>query len=150
FFERVTGAYYLDFQVKREEAAGYDLSVNDVNDIIESAIGGKNITTTIEGRERYPVNVRYARELRDTLPKLSRILVPTPTGAQVPITQLADITLRTGPPMINNEEGFKAGRLYVDVAGRDQGGYREEAKKGVAEKGKLPGGDKLGWGGGDG
>jgi len=85
FFERVTGGYYLDFQVKREEAARYDLSVNDVNDIIESAIGGKNITTTIEGRERYPVNVRYARELRDTLPKLSRILVPTPTGAQVPI-----------------------------------------------------------------
>jgi Cu(I)/Ag(I) efflux system membrane protein CusA/SilA len=147
FFERVTGGYYLDFQVKREEAARYDLSVNDVNDIIESAIGGKNITTTIEGRERYPINVRYARELRDTLPKLSRILVPTPTGAQVPITQLADITLRTGPPMINNEEGFKAGRLYVDVAGRDLGGYVEEAKKVVAEKVKLPPGYNLAWSG---
>ncbi len=147
FFERVTGGYYLDFQVKREEAARYNLSVNDVNDIIESAIGGKNITTTIEGRERYPVNVRYARELRDTLPKLSRILVPTPTGAQVPITQLADITLRTGPPMINNEEGFKAGRLYVDVAGRDMGGYVEEAKKVVAEKVKLPAGYNLAWSG---
>ncbi len=147
FFERVTGGYYLDFQVKREEAARYDLSVNDVNDIIESAIGGKNITTTIEGRERYPVNVRYARELRDTLPKLSRILVPTPSGAQIPITQLADITLRTGPPMINNEEGFKAGRLYVDVAGRDMGGYVEEAKRVVAEKVKLPAGYNLAWSG---
>ncbi len=147
FFERVTGGYYLDFQVKREEAARYELSVNDVNDIIESAIGGKNITTTIEGRERYPVNVRYARELRDTLPKLSRILVPTPAGAQVPITQLADITLRTGPPMINNEEGFKAGRLYIDVAGRDMGGYVEEAKKVVAEKVKLPAGYNLAWSG---
>ena len=147
FFERVTGGYYLDFQVKREEAARYELSVNDVNNIIESAIGGKNITTTVEGRERYPVNVRYARELRDTLPKLSRILVPTPTGAQIPITQLADIRLQTGPPMINNEEGFKAGRLYLDVTGRDMGGYVEEAKKLVAERVKLPAGYNLVWSG---
>lgn len=147
FFERVTGGYYLDFQVKREEAARYELSVGQVHDIIESAIGGKNITTTVEGRERYPVNVRYARDLRDNLTKLSRVLVPTPNGAQVPLTQLADITLRTGPPMINNEEGFKAGRLYVDVAGRDLGRYVEDAKRVVAEKVKLPPGYSLVWSG---
>ncbi|MBI3950363.1 MAG: efflux RND transporter permease subunit [Acidobacteria bacterium] len=147
FFERVTGGYYLDFQVKREEAARFELSVGDVNDIIESAIGGKNITTTIEGRERYPVNVRYARELRDNLTKLNRVLVPTPTGAQVPLTQLAEITLRMGPPMIKNEEGFLSGYLYVDVAGRDLGRYVEDAKRVVAEKIQLPPGYSLIWSG---
>lgn len=147
FFERVTGGYYLDFQVRREEAARYGLSVGDVNDIIESAIGGKEITTTIEGRERYPVNVRYAREFRDSLTKLSRVLVPTPIGAQVPLRELADITLRTGPPMIKNEEGFLAGFLYVDVAGRDLGGYVEEAKRAVAEKVRLPAGYHVVWSG---
>jgi copper/silver efflux system protein len=147
FFERVTGGYYLDFQVKREEAARYELSVGDVNDIIESAIGGKNISTTIEGRERYPINVRYARDLRSNLTTLSRVLVPTPTGAQVPLAQLADIRLRTGPPMIKNEEGFLAGFLYVDVAGRDMGRYVEEAKRTVADKVQLPPGYQLVWSG---
>ncbi|KAF0248163.1 MAG: Cu(I)/Ag(I) efflux system membrane protein CusA, partial [bacterium] len=147
FFERVTGGYYIDFQVKREEAARYELSVGEVNDIIESAIGGNTVTTTIEGRERYPVNVRYARELRDNLSKLSRVLVPTPSGAQVPLIQLADIRLQTGPPMIKNEQGFLAGSLYVDVAGRDMGNYVDEAKRIVAEKVKLPAGYNLIWSG---
>lgn len=147
FFERVTGGYYIDFQVKREEAARYELSVGEVNDIIESAIGGNTVTTTIEGRERYPVNVRYARELRDNLTKLSRVLVPTPSGAQVPLIQLADIRLQTGPPMIKNEQGFLAGFLYVDVAGRDMGNYVDEAKRVVAEKVKLPAGYNLIWSG---
>ena len=147
FFERVTGGYYLDFTVNRKEAARYGLSVGDVNDIVESAIGGKNVTTTVEGRERYPVNVRYARELRDDLPKLRRVLVPTPSGAQVPIEQLATIELRTGPPMINNEEGFKAGRLYVDVAGRDLGSYVEDARKAVAGRVEVPAGYQLLWSG---
>ncbi|MBI4483385.1 MAG: efflux RND transporter permease subunit [Acidobacteria bacterium] len=147
FFERVTGGYYLDFEVDRREAARYGLSVGEVNDIIETAIGGKNITTTIEGRERYPVNVRYARGLRENLSQLNRVLVPTPQGAQVPLTQLAHLTMRTGPPMIKNEEGFLAGFLYVDVAGRDMGGYVEEAKKVVAEKVPLPPGYQLQWSG---
>jgi len=146
FFERVTGGYYLDFEVNRKEAARYGLSVGDVNDIIESAVGGNNITTTVEGRERYPVNVRYARELRDDLPKLRRVLVPTPSGAQVPLEQLATLELRTGPPMINNEEGFKAGRLYVDVAGRDLGSYVEDAKKAAASV-EIPAGYQLVWSG---
>jgi Cu(I)/Ag(I) efflux system membrane protein CusA/SilA len=146
FFERVTGGYYLDFRVNRSEAARYGLSSGDVNDIVESAIGGNNITTTIEGRERYPVNVRYARGLRDELPKLRRVLVPTPSGAQVPLEELAQIELKTGPSMIKNEEGFKAGFVYVDVAGRDLGSYVEDAKAAVA-KIPLPPGYRLAWSG---
>ena len=147
FFERVTGGYYLDFEVNREEAARYELSVNEVNDLIESAIGGMSIATTIEGRERYPINVRYARDLRDNLSSLKRVLVPTAAGAQVPISQLASIRLRTGPPMIKNEEGFMAGFVYVDVAGRDMGRYVEEAKRVVAEKVQLPAGYQVIWSG---
>src|SRR5437867_4168310 len=146
-FERVTGGYYLDFVVNREEAARYGLTPGDVNDIVESAIGGNNITTTVEGRERYPVNVRYAREFRDDLPKLRRVLVPTPSGAQVPLGQLATIELRTGPPMIKNEEGFKAGFLYVDVTGRDLGSYVEASKKSVAAQVRVPPGYQLAWSG---
>ncbi|PYS94342.1 MAG: CusA/CzcA family heavy metal efflux RND transporter, partial [Acidobacteria bacterium] len=147
FFERVTGGYYLDFEVNREEAARYGLSPGDVNDIVESAIGGNNITTTVEGRERYPVNVRYAREFRDEIPKLRRVLVPTPSGAQVPLGQLATIELRTGPPMIKNEEGFKAGYLYVDVTGRDLGSYVDGARKAVAAQVRVPPGYQLAWSG---
>jgi copper/silver efflux system protein len=146
FFERVTGGYYLDFEVRREEAARYGLSAGDVNDIVESAIGGANITTTIEGRERYPVNVRYARELRDELPQLRRVLVPTPTGLQVPLEQLASIEMRTGPSMIKNEEGFKAGFLYVDVVGRDLGSYVEDAKEAVSHV-SVPAGHQIAWSG---
>ena len=147
FFERVTGGYYLDFVVNREEAARYGLTPGDVNDIVESAIGGMSITTTVEGRERYPVNVRYARELRSDLGQLRRVLVPTPNGAQVPLGQLATISLETGPPMIKNEEGFKAGFLYVDVTGRDLGSYVEDAKKAVEREVKLPAGYQLSWSG---
>src|SRR5438309_2213508 len=147
FFERVTGGYYLDFQVRREEAARYGLSVGEVQDVIESAIGGATVTTTVEGRERYPVNVRYSRDFRADIPNLNRVLISTADGAQVPITQLADITLRTGPSMIKNEEGFPAGFVYVDVTGRDMGRYVEEAKHVVAEKVQLPAGYHLVWSG---
>jgi Cu(I)/Ag(I) efflux system membrane protein CusA/SilA len=147
YFERVQGGYYIDFTVNREEAARYELSVNQVQDLIESAIGGKNITTTVEGRERYPVNVRYARDLRNNLAELKRVLVPTPSGAQVPLAQLAEITVRTGPPMIKNEAGFLAGFVYVDVTGQELGRYVDEAKRMVAEKVKLPPGYQLIWSG---
>ena len=147
FFERVTGGYYLDFVVNREEAARYGLTPGNVNDIVESAIGGMSITTTVEGRERYPVNVRYARGLRDDLGQLRRVLVPTPSGAQVPLGQLATISLETGPPMIKNEEGFKAGFLYVDVTGRDLGSYVEDARKAVEDQVQLPAGYQLAWSG---
>ncbi|MCI0415030.1 efflux RND transporter permease subunit [bacterium] len=147
FFERVTGGYYLDFEVNREEAARYGLAVDDINDVIESAIGGMSISTTIEGRERYPINVRYARSMRDDLNALGGVLVSTPSGAQVPISQLASMRLSTGPAMIKNEEGFLAGFIFVDVTGRDLGGYVKEAKKTVAEQVKLPAGYSILWSG---
>ncbi len=147
FFERVTGGYYLDVEVRREDAARYELTVGEVQDVVESAIGGMAVTTTVEGRERYPVSVRYARDYRDSLNRLSRVLVPTMHGAQIPLTQLADIRLRSGPPMIKNEEGFLAGFLYVDVTGRDMGRYVEDAKRMVAEKVKLPPGYQVAWSG---
>jgi copper/silver efflux system protein len=147
FFERVTGGYYIDFQIKREEAARYGLSVAQVNQIIQSAVGGETVTTTVEGRERYPVNVRYARGLRDNLSKLNRVMIPTADGAQIPISQLADLTVRSGAPMIKNEEGFLAGFVYVDTAGVDLGSYVSSAQRVVAQNVQLPPGYQLIWSG---
>ncbi len=147
FAERITGGYYLDFKVNREEAARYGLTAGDVEDIIESAIGGKNISQTIEGRERYPINVRYFRQFRDDLEALGRVLVPAPTGAQVPISLLADMRFLTGPPMIRDEDGQLVGYVFVDVAHKDYEGYVEQAQKTVSEKVKLPPGYRLEWAG---
>jgi Cu(I)/Ag(I) efflux system membrane protein CusA/SilA len=147
FAERVTGGYFVDIEPKRDQLARYGLTVGKLQDVIMSAIGGENITTTIEGRERYPVNVRYPRELREDLGRLGRVLVPTGTGAQVPIAQLADVKLVSGPAMLRDENGFLAGYVYVDIAGRDVGSYVEEAKKVVAEKVPLKQGYILQWSG---
>jgi Cu(I)/Ag(I) efflux system membrane protein CusA/SilA len=146
YFERVTGGYYIDYQVKRAEAARYNLNVTQVNQIIEAAVGGENVTTTVEGRERYPVNVRYARGFRDDLSKLSRVMVPTTDGAQVPISELADLTVRSGAPMIKNEEGFLAGFVYVDTT-KDLGTYVTAAQRAVAQQVHLPPGYQLIWSG---
>ena len=145
--ERVVGGYFMDFTVNREAAARYGLTVGDVEDVIESAIGGKNITTTIEGRERYPVNVRYKREFRAEPEQLRRVLVATPTGVQVPLAQLADLKLTRGPPVIKSEAAEPVGYVYVDVAGRDLGGYVNEARKVVEEKVTIPNGYHLVWSG---
>lgn len=147
YAERVTGGYFIDFDIKRDQIAHYGLSVKDVEEIIVSAIGGEPVTTTIEGRERYTVNVRYAREFRDDVAKLRRVLVPTMSGAQVPIEQLADIKLATGPAMIRDENGMLAGYVYVDIAGRDVGGFVAQAKKVVEQELKLPTGYSLIWSG---
>ena len=147
FAERTAGGYFLDFDLKREELARYGLSVEDAQMVILSAIGGENVSTTIEGRERYPVNVRYPRELRDDVEKLKRVLVPTPSGQHIPLAQIADIVLRTGPAMIRNENGLLAGYVYVDMADRDIGTYVEEAKKIVAKELKMPQGYALIWSG---
>jgi Cu(I)/Ag(I) efflux system membrane protein CusA/SilA len=147
YYDRILGGYYLDFHIKRDEAARYGLIVGDVEDIIETAIGGKDITQTVEGRERYPINVRYARELRDDVEMLKRVLVPTPSGMQIPIVQLADLRFSQGPPMIRNELGQLVGLVFVDVVGRDLGGYVEEAKRMVAERVRLPPGYTLLWAG---
>jgi Cu(I)/Ag(I) efflux system membrane protein CusA/SilA len=147
YSERVAGGYFLDFDIKRQELARYGLSVADAQMIITAAIGGENVTTTVEGRERYPVNVRYSREFRDDIEKLKRVLVPTPSGQHIPITELADIHVVSGPAMIRNENGLLAGYVYVDMSGRDIGGYVDQAKRIVAKELKLPTGYTLLWSG---
>ncbi|MBX3026770.1 efflux RND transporter permease subunit [bacterium] len=145
--ERTAGGYYLDFDLDRAALARYGLSVDDAQSVILSAIGGETVTTAIEGRERYPVNVRYARDFRDDLPALRRVLVPTAGGAQIPLAQIADIRKREGPAMIRNENGQLAGYVYVDMSGRDIGGYVDEAKQVVGERLTLPTGYSLIWSG---
>src|SRR5205809_603295 len=147
FAERTVGGYFLDFTVDREAAARYGLKVGDVNDIIESAIGGKNITTTVEGRERYPVNTRYARDFREDLDALKRVLVPTPTGAQVPISMLADIQYKTGPPSIRSENGKLVGFVFVDVTTSDIAGYVRKASQLVGQHIQYPPGYYIEWAG---
>ncbi len=147
FAERTTGGYFLDFTVNREEAARYGLTVGDVNDVIETAIGGKTITTTVEGRERYPVNARYARDFRQDLDSLKRVLVPTPTGAQVPISLLAQIEYKTGPPSIRNENGKLVGFVFVDPGTSDIDGYVRAAAERIRERVKFPAGYYSEWAG---
>lgn len=147
FAERVTGGYYVDFTVKREEIARYGLTIQDVEMVIESAIGGANVTTTVEGRERYPVNIRYQRAYRADVNALRRTLISTPSGSQIPIEQVADISLTTGPTVIRTEQAQLLGYVYVDVADRDIGGYVEDAKAVVGELVSLPEGYYLEWSG---
>jgi len=147
FAERVTGGYFVDIEPRHDQLARYGLTIEKLQDVVMTAIGGENITTTIEGRDRYAVNLRYPRELREDLGRLGRVLVPTGMGAQVPIAQLADIKMVQGPAMLRDENGFLAGYVYVDIAGRDVGGYVEEAKKVVASKIALKPGYVLQWSG---
>jgi Cu(I)/Ag(I) efflux system membrane protein CusA/SilA len=147
YAERVTSGYYLDFELKRDEIARYGLAIDEIQMLIESVIGGESITTTVEGRERYPVSVRYARELREDPDRLKRILIPGMNGAQVPLGQLAELRLTSGPSMIRDEDAQLSGYVYVDMAGRDIGGYVAEAKKKVAEQVQLPTGYTLSWSG---
>jgi Cu(I)/Ag(I) efflux system membrane protein CusA/SilA len=142
-----TGGYFLDFTVDREAAARYGLRVQDVNDIIESAIGGKTIAMTVEGRERYPINVRYARDFRDDLDSLKRVLVPTPTGAQVPISMLAEISNKTGPPSIRNENAQLVGFVFVDITTADIGGYVKVASERIGKRVRFPPGYYIQWAG---
>ena len=147
YAERVTGGNFLDYNIKRDEIARYGLTVGDVQDIIMSAVGGMNVTQTVEGLERYPVNLRYGSELRDSPEKLRRILVPTPTGVHVPIAQLADITIVKGPPVIKSENARNNAWVYIDLKGIDVGTYVKNAQVVVKEKIKLPPGYSLVWSG---
>jgi copper/silver efflux system protein len=147
FAERTVGGYFLDLNVNREAAARYGLKVGDVNDIIESAIAGKNITTTVEGRERYPVNARYARDFREDLDALKRVLVPTPTGAQVPISILADINYKTGPPSVRSENGKLVGFVFVDITTSDIEGYVRAAARHLSQRIQYPAGCYIQWAG---
>jgi Cu(I)/Ag(I) efflux system membrane protein CusA/SilA len=173
FAERTTGGYFLDFTVNREAAARYGLTVGDVNDVIETAIGGKTITTTVEGRERYPVNVRYARDFREDLDALKRVLVPAPMAreseeasqrmsaggantstlsrsaapAQIPISMLADISYKTGPPSIRNENGQLVGFVFVDITSEDVEGYVKAAAERIHQTVRFPAGYYMQWAG---
>lgn len=147
YAERTGGGYFLDFDLKRDRLARYGLSVREANMTIGAAIGGENVTTTIEGRKRYSVNVRYPRELRDNVDKLKHVLIATPSGAQVPLQDIADIVIRTGPSMLRNENGLLAGYVYVDVESKDIGRYVEHAKQAVEAQVKLPQGYSLLWSG---
>ncbi|HUU51892.1 MAG TPA: efflux RND transporter permease subunit [Candidatus Heimdallarchaeota archaeon] len=145
--ERVTGGNYVDFVINREAAARYGLTVGDVQDIVMSAIGGMNVTTTVEGLERYPVNVRYSRELRDNLPALRQVLIPTPTGAEVPLGQVADIQVKKGPAGIKSENARRTAWLYVDLRDIDVGSYVKMAKKVVDTTVEFPPGYSIVWSG---
>jgi Cu(I)/Ag(I) efflux system membrane protein CusA/SilA len=145
YAERVTQGYFADIDVRRDAIARYGLSMGDVQDVIQAAIGGLTVTRTVEGRERYPVSVRYERAFRDDLPALDRVLVKTPGGAQVPLGQLATVTLSEGPAMIRDENGQLAGYVYVDADTRDLGGYVEQAKATLERAVSLPAGYTLHW-----
>jgi copper/silver efflux system protein len=144
FADRSTGGFYVDIAVKREEAARLGLTAGDVNDVVQTAIGGMNIAETVEGRERYPINVRYAREFRDDPALLDRVLVPTPGGAQVPLRQVADIRTVNGPPMIRSEDGKLVGFVFVDTD-RPIADYVADARAVVAHDVKLPSGVRVEW-----
>jgi Cu(I)/Ag(I) efflux system membrane protein CusA/SilA len=147
YAERVMGGNYLDFRIRRDAIARYGLTIGDVQDVIQSAIGGMNVTTTVEGLERYPVNVRYSRELRDNLPALRDILVSTPVGLQIPLGQLADFEIVKGPPGIKTENARPNAWVYVDIENIDVGTYVKMAQRAVAEQVKLPVGYTLAWSG---
>jgi Cu(I)/Ag(I) efflux system membrane protein CusA/SilA len=144
YAERVTQGYFTDITIDRAAIGRYGLTVEDVQDVIQSALGGENITRTIEGRERYPVNVRYERDFRESIPDLERVLVKAPGGAQVPLGQLAAVTLTTGPAMIRDENAQLAGYVYIDTTTRDIGGYVDRARDAIASV-TLPPGYTLLW-----
>jgi Cu(I)/Ag(I) efflux system membrane protein CusA/SilA len=170
FAERASGGYFVDIVPDRKALARYGLSLDDLQGVIMTAIGGENVTTTVEGRERYSINLRYARDLRADLDQLRRVLVTARTSGtapgagsgggmsaaagggapaviQVPMSELATISLVNGPAMIRDENGMLAGYVYVDIAGRDMGGYVADAKRAVEGKVKLPTGYSLTWSG---
>jgi Cu(I)/Ag(I) efflux system membrane protein CusA/SilA len=147
FAERAAGGYFVDIIPKREAIARYGLTVEDVQNVIMTAIGGETISTTVEGRERYTINLRYPRDMRSDLDQLERVLVMSSQGRQVPLKEVADISLANGPSMIRDENGMLAGYVYVDITGRDVGGYVEDAKRAVAAELKLPTGYSIVWSG---
>lgn len=145
YAERIAGGYYLDFEPDRQALGRYGLNVGDAQMVVETAIGGMEISQTIEGRERYTISVRYPRELRDSIEKLNRILVATPTGSQVPLGQLGKLTTRMGPPMVLNENGSLTGYVYIDLKDRDPGGYVNDAKEAVKREVNMPPGYFISW-----
>ena len=147
FGDRAVGGYYLDVDINRATASRYGLTTGDVQDVIQTAIGGMNVTETVEGLERYPVNVRYPRELRDDVENLKRVLISTPTGSQIPLVQIADLTYRRGPPVIKSENSRPNAWVYVDISSSDIGGFVDKAKKVLAAQVDIPAGYTIVWSG---
>jgi Cu(I)/Ag(I) efflux system membrane protein CusA/SilA len=147
FAERATGGFYLDVEIDRDAIARHGLRVRDVSEVIESALGGMNVAQTVEGRARYPIAVRYARDFREDLGALERILVANEDGAQVPLAQLADVHFAMGADMVRSEAGQITGFVFVDVAGRPIVDYVADARRAVAEQVQLPAGVRLEWAG---
>jgi Cu(I)/Ag(I) efflux system membrane protein CusA/SilA len=145
FADRSTGGFYLDVDIDREAAARYGIRVVDVQDVVSTAIGGLAISETVEGRQRYPISVRYARDFRDDPRWLERVLVSAPSGTQVALRQVAKISFSTGPPMIRSEEGRLVGYVFVDPGERPLAAYVKEAKRAVAERVTLPSGMRIEW-----
>lgn len=147
FGDRAVGGYYLDFDINREAASRYGLTTGDVQDVIQSAIGGMNVTETVEGLERYPVNVRYPRELRDDFESLKRVLIATPSGSQIPLAQVAELNYRRGPPVIKSENSRPNAWIYVDISTSDIGGFVSKAKQVLADQVEIPAGYTVVWSG---
>ena len=147
YSERVAGGRYVDVDIDRERASRFGLNISDVQDIIRSAVGGMNVTQTVEGLERYPVNVRYPQRVRDSVQQLRLLPIVTPAGARIALADVADVNVVDGPPVIKSENARLNGWTYVDISGRDLGSYVAEAQRVVAESVELPAGYSLGWSG---
>ena len=147
FSERVAGGRYVTVDIKRLEAARHGLTIADIQQVVKTAVGGMNVTQTIEGLERYPVNIRYPRDVRDSLDKLRNLPIVTRNGARIPLGSVADIRIESGPAMIKSEDARPNGWTFVDIQGRDLGSYVAEAQRVVAEKVKLPPGYSISWSG---
>jgi Cu(I)/Ag(I) efflux system membrane protein CusA/SilA len=147
YAERITGGYFLDFDIDREKIARYGLTVGDVEDQIQAAVGGAAVSETVEGRERYAILLRYAREFREDPEALERVLVPTPSGAQVPLRQLADLRFRTGPDMLRTEEAQLVGFVFIDVKDIGIPDYVERARAVLQDRVAVPAGYRLVWAG---
>lgn len=147
YAERVAGGRYVTIDIKRLAAARYGLNVSDVQQVISTAVGGMNVGETVEGLERYPINVRYPQDYRDSVVKLQNLPLVTPNGARIALADVADIRYEDGPPMIKTENARPNGWVFVDIADRDLGSYVEEAKQVVAERLSIPAGYSLAWSG---
>jgi Cu(I)/Ag(I) efflux system membrane protein CusA/SilA len=147
YAERINGAPYLEIDIDRLAAARFGATVGDIQDVIETAIGGKNVTFTVEARERYPVRVRYARDFREDIESLRNVLVSGPDGAQVPLGEVAHLHIAVGPSMISSENALLRGTVLMNVRGRDAGSFADEAKRLVAEKVSMPPGYYVEWSG---
>jgi Cu(I)/Ag(I) efflux system membrane protein CusA/SilA len=147
FAERVAGGRYITVDIRREEASRYGLNIDDVQDVVRTAIGGMNVTETVEGLERYPVNLRYPRAIRDSIEKLRELPVVTPDGQQIPLNAVANLTVEDGPPMIKSENARLNGWIFIDIEGSDVGGYVAAAQQAVADQLDIPAGYSINWSG---